>query len=387
MTQPEPLAEVNAAICLACNQFVERARLAIPLDRVAVVLLEAEGDASRIVFSWQAPAPAANPAARHGHRLSSSSHILPAAAMNIPLYDGDGQIGEVLCRGSSIQASSPRERELVRQLAEQLAMRLENATLSQRLQAREEEISAVDEIAQIITSPLDIHQVYAKFARGLRKLVDFHRARISLIDHQAGVVIVQYLFGARRIGREVGATSPLQGSQAQYVSTTGQTLIREIPGDHTFRVDRDYLKEGLRSFITVPLASNGRVIGTLGLRSRRAGAYGPREQAILERLASQIAPVVENAQLYDKIKANLSAAENRVQKSAADPGTQVDLAHMLRTPLTAIKGYTSSLLRPDMTWPPELQREFLQTIEQETDRLDQAVTDLLAPADSTIEEA
>ena len=65
---------------------------------------------------------------------------------------------------------------------------------------------------------------------------------------------------------------------------------------------------------------------------------------------------------------------------------QVDLAHLLRTPLTSIKGYTSSLLRSDMTWPPELQREFLQTIEQATDQLNQTVSDLLTPTRSVPDE-
>ena len=123
-----------------------------------------------------------------------------------------------------------------------------------------------------------------------------------MIDYPAGVVIVQYLFGAKRPGREVGTTSPLEGSQAHYVSTTGQTLIREIPGSPPLPADQHYHDDGLRSFITVPLTSKGSVIGTLGLCSRRSSAYGLREQAILERLASQIAPVVENAQLYDKIQ-------------------------------------------------------------------------------------
>jgi GAF domain-containing protein len=356
---------------------VEQARLAIPLDRVAVVMLDAEDESSRVVFSWRAPGPRAKPATEHGLGPTKMPLSSPAAAMNIPIYDAGGQMGEVLCRGNFVTEYSVQERELIRHLAGQLAMRLENAILSQRLQAREEEISAADEIAKIVTSTLNIDQVYAKFATELRKLVDFDRARVSLIDHQAGVVIVQYIFGSRRSRREAGATTPLEGSQAQHVSKTGQTLIREIPGAPTFPVDQDYLREGLRSCITVPLASNGRVIGTLGLGSRRPGAYGQREQAILERLAGQIAPAVENARLYEKLQAKISGAAAEASSGDLDRQTQMDLAHLLRTPLTSIKGYTSSLLRPDLTWPPELQREFLQTIDQETDRLDQAVSNLL----------
>jgi PAS domain S-box-containing protein len=52
-------------------------------------------------------------------------------------------------------------------------------------------------------------------------------------------------------------------------------------------------------------------------------------------------------------------------------------SHELRTPLAAIKGYATTLLAQDVTWDPVAQREFLQVISQETDRLSHLVDDLL----------
>ena len=54
------------------------------------------------------------------------------------------------------------------------------------------------------------------------------------------------------------------------------------------------------------------------------------------------------------------------------------VSHEIRTPLASIKGYTSTLLQPDITWEPELQREFLQIIDQQAERLNRLVGDLLA---------
>ena len=53
------------------------------------------------------------------------------------------------------------------------------------------------------------------------------------------------------------------------------------------------------------------------------------------------------------------------------------VAHELRTPIASIKGYTSTLLQPDINWEPELQREFLTVIDQQTERLNRLVSDLL----------
>lgn len=53
------------------------------------------------------------------------------------------------------------------------------------------------------------------------------------------------------------------------------------------------------------------------------------------------------------------------------------VSHELRTPLGLIKGYTGSLLRPDMALDEETRREFLEVIDEETDRLTELVTNLL----------
>ncbi len=53
------------------------------------------------------------------------------------------------------------------------------------------------------------------------------------------------------------------------------------------------------------------------------------------------------------------------------------VSHELRTPLAAIKGYATTLLADDVQWEPEAQREFLEIISSETDRLTDLVNDLL----------
>ncbi len=53
------------------------------------------------------------------------------------------------------------------------------------------------------------------------------------------------------------------------------------------------------------------------------------------------------------------------------------VSHELRTPLAAIKGYATTLLAEDVQWDPDSEREFLQVISNETDRLSKLVDDLL----------
>jgi two-component system sensor histidine kinase KdpD len=53
------------------------------------------------------------------------------------------------------------------------------------------------------------------------------------------------------------------------------------------------------------------------------------------------------------------------------------VSHELRTPLGLIKGYTGSLLQPDLVQDEETRREFLTVIDDETDRLTELVSNLL----------
>lgn len=52
------------------------------------------------------------------------------------------------------------------------------------------------------------------------------------------------------------------------------------------------------------------------------------------------------------------------------------LSHEFRTPLTTMKGYTATLLRSAQRMTPQEQQEFLQAIEQATDRLEVLTTRL-----------
>src|SRR5205085_2927768 len=53
------------------------------------------------------------------------------------------------------------------------------------------------------------------------------------------------------------------------------------------------------------------------------------------------------------------------------------VSHDLRTPLAGIKALTTTLLQEDVTLPPEIVRDALQGIDEETDRMTRLVGDLL----------
>ncbi len=207
--------------------------------------------------------------------------------------------------------------------------------------------------------------------------MEFDWIHINFVDAAAGRLVNKYLYGERRPNHYVGAMKPLAGTFSERVLASGQAVIRQWSADATSPAEQELREYGIKAGITLPLAFNGQIIATLSLRSHLTDAFGSREQEILERLVNQIAPAVAAAQLAEQQQAQGAGVSTGEGGSGQSTSRHADLAHTLRSPLTSIKGYTTSLLRTDIAWSEELEREFLETIDREADRLNQAVSDLL----------
>ena len=174
-------------------------------------------------------------------------------------------------------------------------------------------MAAVDEIARIITSALVIDKVYDEFANHLRRLVEFDFLCILILDRDAGTIYYEYGFygqGRTVPGIEVGGVFPLAGTRAQLVLETGHTMIQEdITKGPEYWPDHEYSKAGLKSCIVVPVVSQGRVLRTINIFSRKLMAFGSRERVLLERLAAHIAPAMTNARLYEQVVSELEQRE------------------------------------------------------------------------------
>lgn len=78
-----------------------------------------------------------------------------------------------------------------------------------------------------------------------------------------------------------------------------------------------------------------------------------------------------------------TAGRRSAEAARAQAGTELRnsllaaVSHDLRTPLASIKASVTSLKADDVDWPPEVARQFVETIDEETDRLTGIVTNLL----------
>jgi two-component system sensor histidine kinase KdpD len=97
------------------------------------------------------------------------------------------------------------------------------------------------------------------------------------------------------------------------------------------------------------------------------------DQRVLEAFARELKASVELGELEAEVKAaGVVSAANELRAAILSA-----VSHDLRTPLSGIKASVTSLLQDDVDWTPEARREFLETIAEETDRLNALVGNLL----------
>ncbi|MDA8231622.1 MAG: sensor histidine kinase KdpD [Magnetospirillum sp.] len=127
-------------------------------------------------------------------------------------------------------------------------------------------------------------------------------------------------------------------------------------------------------WLFLPLRTARAAVGVLGVQmTEDADLPSPEQTRLLETLADQAAVAIERTTLVADIEAARVATERERLRSAL----LSSLSHDLRTPLVSIMGAASSLASYDDRLDRTSRGDLLQTIQDEADRLNRFVQNLL----------
>jgi two-component system sensor histidine kinase KdpD len=124
----------------------------------------------------------------------------------------------------------------------------------------------------------------------------------------------------------------------------------------------------------IPISAGQRAIGVMRVaQPAEGGRFSAEDQQLLATFANQAALALERVRLADEATRAAVLERSDQLKSALLSA----VSHDLRTPLASIKASATSLLQPDIVWAPADQRDLLQAIDEETDRLTRLIGNLL----------
>jgi signal transduction histidine kinase len=241
---------------------------------------------------------------------------------------------------------------------------VDKITETEKLNAQE--LDAIYAISRVVTRASELDASLDEII-GIARTVFIFDNVVLYVPHQTESIEPSY---ARAIGRGRNSEADLAWGEpiARDVLASGEIVVRqEITGDFT----KDRMK--VRYFLGLPLIAGDHQIGALVFVRYGGPQFTPEHTHIAEYIAGHIAQLYEHGNLVTQ----LSRLEAERQLARLQDDFVATVSHELRTPLGFIKGYATSLLRDDANWDEETRREFLQIIDEETDRLKELIDNLL----------
>ncbi|MGD8255285.1 MAG: ATP-binding protein [Syntrophobacterales bacterium] len=257
-------------------------------------------------------------------------------------------------------------------------------TLEQKVEVRTqelarsvEELKALGEVSQAVSSTLDLQKVLAMIVAHAAELSGTESGAIYEFDeaseefqlratHRMSEELIQAIHKARV---KLGVTAVGRAGKNREA-----VQIPDILEETTYPTREIMKKEGFRALLAVPLLREDRLIGGLVVRRRAPGEFQKETVDLLQTFATQSALAIQNARLFREIEAKgreLEIASKHKSEFLAN------MSHELRTPLNAILGFTELILDNIYGEVPENIQEVLERVEKNGRHLLGLINDVL----------
>lgn len=238
----------------------------------------------------------------------------------VPLKAKGRLQGAIVVGRSGTHESLGEEAELLAAIASEIGVATENARLHRNVTRQLQRERRLSEVAERITSELELDKVLSKVVQIAEDLVDADAGVIALLDEARDVINYPYL---HRLPEDLlRVTVPRgEGLAGQVIASGKPAVIEDYPAQPA-RVEA-FVQGGVKSVLAVPIITGGRVFGALAvvtLRDKRS--FSDRDVTVLSAVARQAAVAIENARLYEStrsyMKQILTAQEEERKRMARE---------------------------------------------------------------------
>ncbi len=231
----------------------------------------------------------------------------------LALVSGDRNRGALFFMAAAKDAYRGLRREFLEQVANQIAIAIENvnsyeeiATLNATIAATAARRQSLLDINNAIVSKLSRDELLASTCDALVKVVPFDRLALSLYDAEINALRIVAHAGSYQRGdyTPIGRILDLNNSPAGEAFLRQQPVIRcDLSAERQNASEERAYGHGFQSLCTLPLVVRGKSIGAITVGSLTRSQYGESDAEFLMEVANQIAIAVENMQLHEETAA------------------------------------------------------------------------------------
>jgi sigma-B regulation protein RsbU (phosphoserine phosphatase) len=226
----------------------------------------------------------------------------------VPLLHKKAPIGALNILSRHKEQFTAADVELLRQFAAHVAVSIVNARLFERVRSDADAFETLAEIGRDVASVLDLDELFSRIAQSMRRVIDNRTFGLWLLDESGTELEIKI---AVKYGEKVDVPRlELGEGLVGYAALHREAVL--VPD-----VSRDprYINvvPDVRSELAIPMLLKDRCIGVLDLESPELDAFTKRDVEILTLLASQAAVAIDNARLYETVRANEVRLEKEVR--------------------------------------------------------------------------
>ncbi len=203
---------------------------------------------------------------------------------------------------------------LIRTLASQAAVAIENARLQTETQAQVEELSLINEISTAVSSTMELDSMLNTLRYKLPTLAQAEFTYITLYESGANEIAFPVAVNQRGENVEMKAYAPTEGDELHFVLQNRVPLLKTA----NFSLPVEFKKPlfpTAKSLLIAPMIITSEVIGMIILRDdQSADKFNLSEQRTLTTIASQVATAIQNARLFRQVASSAEILEQRVDE-------------------------------------------------------------------------
>jgi diguanylate cyclase (GGDEF)-like protein/putative nucleotidyltransferase with HDIG domain len=213
----------------------------------------------------------------------------------VPLLLYERPIGAMVLQSPHEGALDFGHLEMMRVLASEAVIALENARLFREERAKSRRLSLFNNISRNIITTLNPDEMLAKIAEELEQVLDYSHIGIGLLDYSAKEIVIQAEAGQRKgaLGRRLG----LDGNVIGRVARTGQMAVVSYDAQHS---TGEPVLTGSDSTIALPIVYGDQLHGVLYVEIDKTSDFPQEEVLFLGTLADLISGALHNAIAFQK---------------------------------------------------------------------------------------